>query len=170
MHIPEFRICGNKLGVFFSGKLETLLVIYHCWSLMWILYEMDDSSCTADLHLEIGKYTSHSRSNLKKKKKNAHMFNLIYFLLAVVASTAVWAKGGNFTVSVYIMAGQSNLVSAHINKEKYWKHTHWLQGFSGFVVVRQRCCGEGKMAHTRWFTPWLIVTSIEKIQLTFSWF
>lgn len=59
------------------------------------------------------------------------MFYLIYFLLKVVALTAVWAKGGNFTVSVCIMAGQSNLVSAHNNKEKNWKHTHRLQGFSG---------------------------------------
>lgn len=36
-----------------------------------------------------------------------------------------------FTVSVCVMAGQSNLVSAHMNKEKHWKHTPCLQGFSG---------------------------------------
>lgn len=42
---------------------------------------------------------------------------LIYFL-TLVALTAVWAKGDDFFfVSVCVIAGHSDLVSAYINKK-----------------------------------------------------
>lgn len=58
------------------------------------------------------------------------------------------------------MAGQSNLVSAHINKEKYWKHTECLQGFSGSNscyrgLVRLygtvHCVVKANTTYTSWF-------------------
>lgn len=56
---------------------------------------MDDSSCTAETFINRKKIRLTPVQIKKKKKKEVHMFYLIYFLLAVVALTAVWAKGGN---------------------------------------------------------------------------
>lgn len=55
---------------------------------------MDDSSCIAETFINRKIYIP-LPFKLKKKKKDVHMFYLIYFLLTVVALTAVWAKGGD---------------------------------------------------------------------------
>lgn len=41
----------------------------------------------------------------------------MFYFLTVIALTAVWAKGGWFYVSVCVIAGQYDPVSAHINKK-----------------------------------------------------
>lgn len=100
------------------------------------------------------------------------MFYLIYFLLTVVALTAVWAKGGDL-LWVFASWQVRAILYQHILIKKSIENIHAAFRVSlGWTVAPEVPCVVARVAavKAKWHTHWFIVILTEKIQLTFSWF